>query len=179
MSFTAWVGTSCNTSQPMQGAGVYLTGNVFLSSRGISLRSEVAQQTNLCPMFHAPCPAPHASCPVCAPCPMYHILIEFCARVPIPSWPTCSPCHVALGDDYEWLLRFGFFFCWKRPFLQVGKSPLLGVSPDRLFTVVKRNSIKGKELKQPQSEGPIIYLLSPMNAGCKSFCVKMTPFFNF
>lgn len=117
---------------------------------------------------------------------MFRILIESHARVPITAWPTLDTSALQLPVAPA-TRHFGMtvqiavlvFFCWKRTFLQVGKSLLVSVSPDRLFTVVKRNGFKEKELKQPQSEGPIIYLLSPMNAGCKSFCVKITPFSNF
>jgi len=67
----AWVGISCNTSPPTQGAGVHLTGNAFLASRGIAQRTEMAQQDH--PVSHAPCSMSYTMCLMSYVCPMSHV----------------------------------------------------------------------------------------------------------
>lgn len=97
-----------------------------------------------------------------------------------PEPSRCPPACRPLRDVHRWqLIAVPLFFCCKPAPFAGGEASLLCVSPDRLSTVVKRGGIKEKELKQPRSEGPVIYLLPPMNAGCKSLCIKITPFSNF
>jgi len=97
---------------------------------------------------------------------------------PEPPWRPLT--HGPVRAVSLWhLIAVTDFCCWKTALFAGREVSLLRVNPDRLSTVVKRAGIQEKELKQPQSEGPVIYLLPSMNAGCKSLCIKITPFSNF